>query len=274
MRARNIKPSLFRNELLAIADPLYTVVFAGLWCLADRRGRLEDRPAKIHFDINPGRAYEGTSGALIWLCDNGFIRRYEVNGTRYVQILSFEKHQNPHHKEPESVIPAMSGANGPCIEAKPEASDPCLTHAKGENPSDSGFLIPDSGFLIAQASGGDCSPVTEPKEARGTPTAKQVDTCALEFEEIRKAFPRRAGSQRWADALGAYRARKREGCTFEEVMAGVRRYADFVEAQGNAGTAFVQQAATFFGTNRGFQEEWAAETKANGRHKDPYANAI
>lgn len=107
MRARNVKPSLFKNELLAIADPIYTVVFAGLWCLADRRGRLEDRPAKIHFDINPGRAFEGTSVSLTWLTDNGFIARYEVNGTRYVQILNFEKHQSPHHMEQESVIPPM-----------------------------------------------------------------------------------------------------------------------------------------------------------------------
>jgi hypothetical protein len=238
MRARNIKPSLFKNELLAIADPIYTVVFAGLWCLADRRGRLEDRPAKIHFDINPGRGFEGTSVALDWLTVNGFIQRYEANGARYVQILSFEKHQNPHHKEPDSVIPGPPGANSACIDVEPEAEPSSMVHAQGVNPSDSGFLIPDSGFL------------KPPPEAPS------------QFDEIRNVYPKRSGSHRWQDAEGAYRARLREGHAHEDILAGVLRYADFVKAEGNEGSSFVQQAATFLGTNKGFLEDWKFSAKA------------
>lgn len=232
MRARNIKPSLFKNELLAIADPLYTVVFAGLWCLADRRGRLEDRPAKIHFDINPGRAFEGTSVALDWLASNGFIVRYEVKGTRYVQILNFEKHQNPHHREPDSVIPPMPEAEASCMGGKPEASEACTEHATPLSRADSGFLIPDS--LKPQPSG---------------------------FEEIRKVYPKRSGSHRWQDAESAYRARLREGHKHEDILAGVLRYADYVKAEGTEGSSYVQQAATFLGTNKGFLEDWRPSTK-------------
>ena len=43
-RARNIKPGFFKNEILGVADPLYSLLFEGLWVLADRAGRLEDRP--------------------------------------------------------------------------------------------------------------------------------------------------------------------------------------------------------------------------------------
>ena len=46
-RARNIKPGFFANENLAECDPLARLLFAGLWCLADREGRLEDRPKRI-----------------------------------------------------------------------------------------------------------------------------------------------------------------------------------------------------------------------------------
>lgn len=242
MRARNIKPSLFKNELLAIADPIHTVVFAGLWCLADRRGRLEDRPAKIHFDINPGRAYETTASSLIWLSDSGFIRRYEVDGTRYVQILNFEKHQSPHHMEQESVIPPMPEAKPPCTTVEPEALPPTTVRPQGENPSDSGFLIPDSGLLIPQASG-----------SEGSPVAEQGSSV---FNRIREIYPKRSGSQRWQDAENAFRSRVREGHTPEAILAGVERYAAYVKAEGNEGSSFVQQAATFLGTNRQFLEEW------------------
>lgn len=252
MRARNIKPSLFKNELLAIADPLYTVVFAGLWCLADRRGRLEDRPAKIHFDINPGRAFEGTSGALDWLASNGFIARYEVNGTRYVQILNFEKHQNPHHREPESVIPAMPGAEPPCMTVEPGANDECLGHGCPSSRADSGFLIPDSGFLKPQTSG-----------SEGSPVASEQGSSV--FARIREIYPKRSGSHRWQDAENHFRARVREGYTPEVILAGVERYAAYVRAEGTEGSSFVQQAATFLGTNKGFLEDWRPSVKT--QHK-------
>ena len=46
-RARNIKPSFFMNENLAECDPLARILFVGLWTLADRDGRLEDRPKPL-----------------------------------------------------------------------------------------------------------------------------------------------------------------------------------------------------------------------------------
>jgi hypothetical protein len=106
VRARSLKPGLFSNELLAVADTLYTVIFQGLWCMADRAGRLENKPARIHLKINPGRSMDGTVRALDWLEDNGFIERYVAEDQRqFIQVLEFAKHQHPHHKEPQSIIP-------------------------------------------------------------------------------------------------------------------------------------------------------------------------
>ena len=157
MRARNLKPSIFKNELLAVADPLFTLVFEGLWCLADREGRLEDRPAKIHFDVNPGRSFDGTGRALDWLAENGFILRYEVAGRRLIQVVNFTKHQNPHCKEAESTIPA------PCLHS-------ANTIRAGLIP-DSGLLTPDSGSLtpdsLRSSSVGDLSPSSS-ERAPGT----------------------------------------------------------------------------------------------------------
>lgn len=91
--------------MLAECEPLARILFAGLWCHADRAGRLEDRPKKLKAVILP---YDDCdlSGLLDQLASNGFINRYERDGADYIQILSFNKHQNPHVKEPDSTIPA------------------------------------------------------------------------------------------------------------------------------------------------------------------------
>ena len=44
MRTRLLKPGFFMNEELARLPVRARLLFAGLWCLADREGRLEDRP--------------------------------------------------------------------------------------------------------------------------------------------------------------------------------------------------------------------------------------
>jgi hypothetical protein len=42
---------------------------------------------------------------------------------------------------------------------------------------------------------------------------------------------------------------------------GVDRYAAFIRAAGKERTEYVQQAATFLGTNRGYLEQWAEPAK-------------
>lgn len=81
------------------------------------------------------------------------------------------------------------------------------------------------------------------------------------FSEIRKAYPARSGSQRWADALSHYRSRLREGAKHDAILAGVIRYAACMRAEGKLGSSQVQQAATFLGTNRCYEEPWAPEIK-------------
>jgi hypothetical protein len=105
MRARNIKPSLFKNELLGQADPLYTLIFIGCWCAADREGRLEDRPARLRVELSPYRKFD-IEAALTWLKVNGFIDRYSVDGVAIIQVLKFAVHQRPHSNEVPSVLPA------------------------------------------------------------------------------------------------------------------------------------------------------------------------
>ena len=130
MRARNIKPGIFKNEVLGAADPLLTILFEGLWCLADREGRLEDRSLRIKAEIFPYRERD-VNRDLTELARLGFIQRYEAspNGDhtrkmKLIQVLKFRKHQNPHHTEKKSELPAPVGS----------------PLDNGENPADSLIL--------------------------------------------------------------------------------------------------------------------------------------
>lgn len=103
-RSRNIKPGFFINDELAECEPLARLLFAGLWCIADREGRLEDRPKRIKAEILPYDDCD-VDKFLNDLQEHGFIIRYEVDGNQYIQITNFKKHQNPHIKEAASIIP-------------------------------------------------------------------------------------------------------------------------------------------------------------------------
>lgn len=128
-RARSLKPGFFTNEDLIDLPFEYRLLFAGLWTLADREGRLEDRPKRIKLSIFPGDDVDVEAG-LVALAARNFIIRYEVGGARYIQIVAWGKHQSPHIKEAKSTIPA------PC---KPDAG----TGAAALTPSS---LTPDSPF--------------------------------------------------------------------------------------------------------------------------------
>lgn len=103
-----MKPGLFKNEVLGEADPVLTILFEGLWCMADREGRLEDRPARIRADILPYRFSVDIEASLDWLQRHLFIDRYEVDGVKIIQILEFKKHQKPHKNESPSTLPAKA----------------------------------------------------------------------------------------------------------------------------------------------------------------------
>jgi hypothetical protein len=112
-RSRNIKPAFFLNDLLATLAAWVRLLFIGLWTVADKAGRLADNPKRIGAALFPYESGLPLGEGLQQLHDAGFIRRYEIQGEPYIQILAWEKHQNPHRKETESVIPAYSNERAP-----------------------------------------------------------------------------------------------------------------------------------------------------------------
>ena len=132
-RSRNLKPGFFTNDLLAEVPPLGRLLFAGLWTLADREGRLEDRPKRIKAQLFPYDDCD-VDALLEELAKRRFIQRYEVDGLRLLQVTTWHRHQNPHIKEPASTLPAsgqhpagpvpVSGENGAGPSGPPAPDEP------------------------------------------------------------------------------------------------------------------------------------------------------
>ena len=119
MRIRALKPGFFKNELLAELSPWHRLCFQGLWCCADRDGRLQDRPKRLKAEIFP---YDDLDmNMLLWdLSRTGFVIRYKVGEHPYIWIPTWDSHQHPRTDEGSSTFPAYT----PGAERKggPEAS--------------------------------------------------------------------------------------------------------------------------------------------------------
>ena len=104
MRSRNIKPGFYKSEQLIACSRDARLLFPGLWMLADREGKLEDRPFQIKIEIYPCDDLD-VNGLLTELAGGGLIVRYEVDGKKFIKVTGFSRHQNPHHREKELGIP-------------------------------------------------------------------------------------------------------------------------------------------------------------------------
>ena len=104
-RARLLKPGFFSNEELCELPAFARLLYAGLWTIADRDGRLDDRPKRIKAEVLP---YDRVDVAVLLdkLEEKGFIHRYVVEQAHFIQIVKFSVHQHPHKNEPPGVIPA------------------------------------------------------------------------------------------------------------------------------------------------------------------------
>lgn len=102
-RIRYIKPSFFTSDEVAELPPLIRLLFAGIWCLADREGFLEDRPKRIKAEVMPHDRIDVVK-AIDLLELRGFVHRYEVDGVGLIHVTNFLVHQKPHHREPPSTL--------------------------------------------------------------------------------------------------------------------------------------------------------------------------
>ncbi|MDN4061163.1 hypothetical protein QPK31_23365 [Massilia sp. YIM B02769] len=268
-RARNIKPGFFTNEELVELPFSTRLLFIGLWTLADREGRMEDKPKRIKMNLFPADDIN-VDEALCELQASGFLKRYEIDGARYIQVLAFRKHQNPHRDEKASSIPAMDGHGASTVQA------PC---EHGGNPADS--PIPDS--PIPDTSTG-YSAATQPElredEQNARPDPAPATLLSIEFNaagiRTQPADPRLltlaeqgVTPQTVAAACAEARAAKpNESIGLGYVLAILTRWAaDAAKVQ--AGGAAQPRASPGYQTANDKAKAWADSLTGKNRSHEP-----
>lgn len=177
-RARNIKPGMYKNEDLAECSIWARYIFPGLWMLADREGRLEDRPKRIKGELLPFDLQD-VEPLLQELAErkdgNGipFIIRYRNSEGSFIQISKFSAHQTPHYSEKGSAIkppefPELTIDDGDdrtgkhrtlsaAVSEKPppikRGSQPpdSLIHRFSDSPNPESLQTPEAGASVAAA---------------------------------------------------------------------------------------------------------------------------
>ena len=235
-RARNIKPGFFTNEDLVELDFATRLLFAGLWTVADREGRLQDRPKKIKIDVFPADNLD-IDAMLQALHDRKFITRYEVNGGKFIQISSWAKHQNPHHTEKASEIPGIDGdltVKEPLKPGDPPKPD-------GGNLADSlipDSLIPDSGFRIPDSASK--RQFDAPRAGAASPPAAVVPL------KPKATKPQTPTADVWAAYSEAYRQRYQADPVRNATVNG-----QMAQLVSRLGAAEAPEVARFFLAHRG-----------------------
>lgn len=222
-RARNIKPAIMANEDLAELAPLTRLLFTYLWMLADREGRLEDRPKRI---ATQALGYDHMADVGVMLDDlqgGGFIERYRAVGMACIQITNFLKHQTPHGTERDSSLPDKAGLFTVHTRGKNGYSTGVVSLVKRDltvkSLSDN-TLIPDTGFTD--------SPIPD-TGIKIAPAAPVRPTVSASFETSAKPKPSSPGiakpdevtAQTWADWL-QLRAKKRAPVTLTVLAEAIK----------------------------------------------------
>lgn len=232
-RIRTIKPEFWTDEKVGDVSVSARLLLIASLNFADDYGGLNRSSKQLKAQAFPYDNVDCES-LVQELLRVGLFVEYEVDGTKYLHIKNFRKHQKVENPAKPRI---------PLYESTPKAKQ-TITEESPRTPR-----------VVAVSSLEGNGREGKSKSAPAVPTW---------FAEFRNAYPQRAGSQRWRDAERAANSRVSEGHVPREMIDGATRYAAFCRAQGKLKTEFVLQAATFLGPNKQFLEPWTLpETQAS-----------
>ena len=219
------------GKLGEFAQTLYVLLIPH----SDDFGRLEGDPFTIKHLVHPAspRSERDFEIALQAMAKVKLIDWYGNDGQRFVQITQFERHQSGLHKRTKSSFPDPDEHSGNFLEIPLEENG---TEEKEKGTEQNG----------REEDMGDFS----------SPFFTDRELLEREFEAIKELYPRRDGDQRWKKAFDFYRTARSKGESFDNISAGVVRYAEWCRQRELVGTEKVKQAATFFGPEQSWREAW------------------
>lgn len=218
----------------------------GLWpivlSLADRHGVVDSTPT--HIAAITGLALADVVACMKRFCEpDPYSRSQEAGGARLTlldahrewgwQVVNHSKYRERARKASFDAARVEDGRNAERMAARRDPTRPDAT--REHPPSDSNT---DSNTN---------------KEKNPSAAARPAEP---EYAEFRATYPERNGNQPWNRARRAITARLADGHTWQEILGGTKRYAEWCRATGKLNTEHVMQAATFCGPDKPFLKPW------------------
>jgi hypothetical protein len=128
-RIRTIKPGFFASEDVSCLTIRARLTWIGLWTYADDLGRAKDNTRLIKAALYPldDVTLRGIDDDLAELAQHGRIRRYEVDGSAYLEVVAFDEHQRINRPTPSKIPPPPEAI----VSDHPQLTEPSLSpHAR------------------------------------------------------------------------------------------------------------------------------------------------
>jgi hypothetical protein len=252
-RLRTLKYEFFTNDTLADLPFSTRLLFAGLWCIADREGKLLDRPKRIKALLFPYDAVP-VNRALTALAAAGFIERYEVDGERYIRVTTFNRHQNPHRDEARSRLPNPPTPSPNGTVPAPEEHCACTVLAPEKHSNsragsgEGGVGSGEGGVPLGQQEAMVAIDTSRVASRRGPARALDPDP---DFTAWWAVYPRH---DRAAAALKAYQQRRADGRTVAQLLIAAQHFRAKQDALGTPADK-IPHALRFLGEQRDLEWE-------------------
>lgn len=234
-RIRTVKPSFFRHRALFLAEketglPL-RIAYEGLWTCADREGRFKWEPEELKLDCLPFDDVD-FSRVMDALFTRGFIVKYASGKRQYGVIPTFKDHQIINNREAASALPEP-----------PENLEELVELA---NLSDASATRDPRDTELHKGKGREGN-----KEGKGRDRSTREDASPYPmFENFKKEYPKRNGSNPWQPALQIFRQAVKAGHDPGMIIAAAKRYREECERNGIINTEKVAQAVTWLRQSR------------------------
>ncbi len=144
-RIRSIKPEFPQSESVGKLSRDARLLFILIWTHVDDEGRSRAASRMLASLLFP---YDDDAPKCVghWLDEleiNGFIQRYEVDGSRYLQVVNWLKHQKIDHPSKSKIPPFSDGGGKPRDRvAKPREDSRDLAPDLGPRTEDLGKEVP------------------------------------------------------------------------------------------------------------------------------------
>lgn len=217
-RIRTIKPEFPQSETIGSLSRDARLLFVQLWTIVDDAGRARAASRMLASLLYP---YDDDAKGLIdqWLDEletQKVIRRYEVDGSRYLEIVNWLEHQKIDRPSPSRL---------------PEYRETSSTPREHSREIDAD-LVPRT------STKDDLSRAVSPERANS------------HFEDFWKAYPRRDGPNPRKDAERKFEALVKTGVEPSMMIEAAKQLAVDEARRGNVGTRFIPQAVTWLNQQR------------------------